>query len=163
MSKVEFNIYEDLEKVNANSLLVESGMEVASLQVDNIYLSLMCYGEITVCYGEEIYKRPSEYPQEITDYFLGKIQEKDLKQNFYVVDNNWFQDEIFVVADNEEQLEYISNINEYNDIFDIECRLDNKDSYSTELYKILLERLKGLKIQYQDRVPELQKLDLKNL
>ena len=165
MSKVEFNIYEDLEKVNANSLLIESGTEVASLQVDNIYLSLMCYGEINVYYGDDVYKRPCEYPKIITDYLLGKVKEKELKKDFWVADNNWFQAEIFVVTDKKEyKLESIELINGYEDTFDIEGDLSHyENSLSEQLYKILLGHLKDLKRDYQDRVEELEKLNLENL
>lgn len=115
---VEFNIYKDLEKVNANSLLIDSGTEVASLQVDNIYLSLMCYGEVRVHYGEKTYFCASDFPKIVTDYLLGKIKDLD---NFWVRDNNWFQAEIFIVTDNENyKLESIERINGYADTFDIE-------------------------------------------
>lgn len=162
---LEFNIYQDLEKVNASSLLIESGTEIASLQVDNIYLSLMCYGEINVCYGDEVYKRPSEYPQIIKDFLLGKIEEKDLKKNFWVADNNWYQAEIFVVTDKEnEKLESIDLINGYEEAFDLEGNLAHyENSLSEQLYQILLRHLKNLKRDYQDRVIELKNLDLENL
>lgn len=115
---VEFNIYKDLEKVNANSLLIDSSTEVASLQVDNIYLSLMCYGEVRVHYGDETYFCASDFPKIVTDYLLGKIKDLD---NFWVGDNNWFQAEIFIVTDNENyKLESIERINGYADTFDIE-------------------------------------------
>lgn len=115
---VEFNIYKDLEKVNANSLLIDSSTEVASLQVDNIYLSLMCYGEVRVHYGEKTYFCASDFPKIVTDYLLGKIKDLD---NFWVRDNNWFQAEIFIVTDNENyKLESIERINGYADTFDIE-------------------------------------------
>ncbi len=115
---VEFNIYKDLEKVNANSLLIDSSTEVASLQVDNIYLSLMCYGEVRVHYGEKTYFCASDFPKIVTDYLLGKIKDLD---NFWVGDNNWFQAEIFIVTDNENyKLESIERVNGYADTFDIE-------------------------------------------
>lgn len=122
---VEFNIYKDLEKVNANSLLIDSSTEVASLQVDNIYLSLMCYGEVRVHYGEKTYFCASDFPKIVTDYFLGKIQDKELikeiEDELWVGDNNWFQAEIFIVTDNKNcKLESIERINGYADTFDIE-------------------------------------------
>lgn len=163
MEKVEFNIYEDLEKVNANSLLIESGTEVASLQIGNIYLSLMCYGEININYKDNIYKRPCDYPKEVTDYLLGETEKID--ESFYVSDNNWFQVEMFIVTGNNDyKLESIELINGYSDTFDIEGELtDKNNSLSEQLYKILLDYFKELKEEYQDRVPELKKLDLKNL
>lgn len=118
---VTFNIYKDLEKVNANSLLIDSNEEVASLQVDNIYLSFMCYGEVRVNYGEQTFYSASDFSQIITDFLLGKVEETELKEEFWVSDNNWFQAEIFIVTDNEMcKLESIDRINNYADTFDIE-------------------------------------------
>lgn len=163
MSKVEFNIYEDLEKVNANSLLIESGIEIASLQVDNIYLSLMCYGEVNINYKGNIYKRPCDYPQEIVDYLLGKTETID--ESFSVSDNNWFQIEMYVVSNRKDcVLVSIDNINNYLDTFDIEGELTDENlSLSEKLYKIMLDYFKELKEEYGNDITELKKLSLKNL
>lgn len=169
MEKVQFNIYKDLEKVNANSILIDGGEEVASLQVGNIVLSLMCYGEVTVNYKNEIYHSASEFPQLITDYFLGKIKDKDvldeLNDCLWIEDNNWFQDEIFIVEDKKEyELKSIDKINDYADVFDIEENLEHCElSKSEMLYGILLNHLKNLKRDYADEVKELKNLDLSNL
>ena len=174
MGKVEFDIYEDLERVNANSLLIDSETEVASLQVGNIYLSLMCYGDVRVNYGEETFYCASDYPQIVTDYFLGKIEDKELldelENELWVGDNNWFQIMAYIVRDKAENdmlspLEDIEIINGYTDICDIEGSLTlNKDmSMSTNLYNFLFDYLKWLKEEYQDRVEELKDLDLSNL
>lgn len=166
---VKFDIYEDLEKVNANSLLIDSGKEVASLQVSNIYLSLMCYGEVNVNYKDKTFKSASDYPQIIIDYFLGKIEDKklldELDSELWVGDNNWFQAEIFVITDNKEyRLKSIDRINDYADTFDIEGCLEHYElSKSVMLYNILLGHLKDLKRDYGDEIKELQDLDLSNL
>lgn len=168
MKKVQFNIYKDLEKVNANSLLIDSGEEVASLQVGNIYLSLMCYGEVTVNYGEETYRCADDFPQIVTDYLLGKLSKKEndkLDDEIWVGDNNWFQVELFVIEDNKEfKLRSVDRINDYADTFDIEGCLEHCElSMSVILYNILLGHLKDLKRDYQDEVEELKELDLSNL
>ena len=169
MEKVQFNIYQDLEKVNANSLLIDSNEEVASLQVGNIYLSLMCYGEVTVNYKDIIYRSASEFPPIVTDYFLGKIEDKgileELNECLWVGDNNWFQVEIFIIKDNKEyRLESINEINDYADTFDVEGDLKHYElSKSEMLYRILLRHLKELKRDYQEKVKELRDLDLNNL
>lgn len=169
MKKVQFNIYEDLEKVNANSLLIESGKEIASLQIDNICLSIMCYGEVTVNYKDETYHSANEFPQIVTDYFLGKIKDKklleELNEDIWVGDNNWFQDEIFIVEDNKEyKLKSIDEINDYADTFDIEGSLEHCElSKSEMLYSILLRHLKNLKRDYETEVEELKKINLENL
>ena len=166
---VKFDIYEDLERVNANSLLIDSDREVASLQVGNIYLSLMCYGEVSVNYKNRAFKSASDFPQLVTDYFLGKIKNRkildELDDEIWVEDNNWFQAELFVVTDNKEyKLESINKINDYADTFDIEGCLEHyRLSKSVMLYNILLGHLKDLKRDYGDEIKELQDLDLSNL
>ena len=169
MEKVQFNVYKDLEKVNANSLLIDSGEEVASLQVGNIVISLMCYGEVTVNYKDKRYRSAREFPQLIIDFFLGKIEDKDvleeLNECLWVEDNNWFQDEVFIVEDDKEgRLKSINEINDYADTFDIEGDLEHYElSKSEMLYSILLRHLKNLKRDYQEKVKELKDLDLSNL
>lgn len=169
MRKIQFNIYEDLEKINANSLLIDSGKEIASLQVENICLSLMCYGEVRVNYKNETYYSASEFPKIITDYFLGKIQNKEfleeLEQEIWVGDNNWYQAEIFVIEDNKEyKLKSIDKINDYADTFDIEYNLEHYElSKSEMLYSILLRHLKNLKRDYGAEIEELRNLNLENL
>ena len=169
MERVNFDIYKDLEKVNANSLLIDSGEEVASLQVGNIVVSLMCYGEVTVNYKDKTYHSAREFPQLIIDFFLGKIKDEDvleeLNECLWVEDNNWFQAEIFIVEDSKEyRLKSINEINDYADTFDIEGDLEHyKLSKSEMLYSILLRHLKNLKRDYQEKVKELKDLDLSNL
>ena len=160
---VEFTIYKDLEKVNANSLLIDSGEEVASLQVEKFYLSLMCYGEVRVNYGEETFFRASDYPQIITDFLLGKVKEEDLEKEFWVGDNNWFQAELYIIGENK-SLKSVSRVNDYADVFDIEgCLKHTELSLSEMLYRILLGYLKDLKRDYGEEVEELKDLDLTNL
>lgn len=163
MSRVEFNIYKDLEKVNANSLLIESGTEVAGLQIDNVYLSLMCYGEVNIDYKGKRYKNPNDYPKEITDYLLGKTDKID--DSFCVSDNNWFVVEVFIIPNRKYGvLISVKEINDYIDTFDIEGELESEyNSLSERLYKILLNYFRQLKEEYQDKVPELKEIDLKNL
>lgn len=169
MEKVQFNIYKDLEKVNANSLLIDSGEEVASLQVGNIVVSLMCYGEVTINYKDKKYHSAKELPQLVIDFFLGKIKDKDVLEELnnclWVEDNNWFQDEVFIVEDDKEyRLKSINEINDYADTFDIEGDLEHYElSKSEMLYGILLRHLKNLKRDYQEKVKELKDLDLSNL
>lgn len=165
MDRVKFVIYKDLEKVNANSLLIDSGTEVASLQVGKFYLSLMCYGEVSVNYKEDTFKCASDYPKVVTDYFLGKIKDKDLLEeldiDLWVGDNNWFQAELYIVND-DKSLISINRVNDYVDTFDLElehCEL----SMSVMLYNILLGYLKDLKRDYQDEVEILKDLDLSDL
>ncbi len=169
MGKVEFNIYKDLERVNANSLLIDSGEEVASLQVGKFYLSLMCCGEVGVNYKKETFKCASDYPQIVTDYLLGKIKDKktlkQLDNEIWVGDNNWFQAELYIITDNKDyKLQSVDRINDYADTFDIEGCLEHYElSKSVMLYNILLGHLKDLKRDYADEVEELKDLDLSNL
>ncbi len=169
MNCVKFNIYQDLEKVNASSLLIESEQEVASLQVNNIYVSLMCYGTVEVDYKNKTYYSAKKFPKIVTDYFLGKIKDKelleDLEEDIWIEDKNYFLAEVFIVEENKgNKLKRIDKINDYEDEFDIESYLDHYElSKSEMLYSILLRHLKNLKRDYQDEVKELQELNLDNL
>lgn len=167
MEKLEFNIYKDLKRVNANSLLINSGEEVASLQVGKIYLSFMCYGEVRVNYKEDTFRCASDFPQVVTDYLLGNIEDKklleELDDEIWVGDNNWFQAELYIVKENKELIS-INEVNDYVDVFDIEGCLEHYElSMSVMLYNILLGHLKDLKEEYQDEVKELKELDLSSL
>lgn len=67
-----------------------------------------------------------------------------------------------MVTDNKDyKLDSIELINGCADTFDIE--LDNNRPLSEQLYHILLDYLKELKQEYKNSVPELAKLNLKNL
>lgn len=158
---VNFTINEDLEKVNANSLLIDSGTEVASLEIGNYYLSLMCRGEVRVNLGEETFYSASEYPQIVTDYFLGKIEDLE---DFWVGDNNWFQLELLKRIDDKDSLEkyeYVSNVNDYLDVADVEGFLDSSEfTKGTMLYIFMVSELKQMKDWYKE---ELADLDLSNL
>ena len=160
---IRFIINADLEKVNANSLLIDSETEVASLEIGNYYLSLMCRGEVRVNLGEETFYSASEYPQIITDYFLGKVDESDLK-DFWVGDNNWFQLELLKRVDDKnklEQYEYVNNVNDYLDVADVEGFLDSFEfTKGTMLYIFMVNELKQMKNWYKE---ELEDLDISNL
>lgn len=174
MGKVEFTIYKDLKRVNANSLLLDSDEEVASLQVGKFYLSLMTRGEKEVWYKEESYKNTIDYPQIVIDYFLGNIKDKkildELDDDIYVDSNNWYMAELYIVLDKEERknrldgvgLISIDRVNDYEDVFDLELE-HCEQSMSEMLYSIMLRHLKNLKEYYQDEVEELKELDLSNL
>lgn len=157
---VDFTIYQDLKKVNMNSLLIDSGTEVASLQVGKYYLSLMCRGEVRVNLGEETYYNGSDFTQEIIDLIMGKIERED----FWVGDNNWFQLELLRELDgkhNIEKYEYVNGVNDYLDTTDIEGCLDSEDdTMGTMLYKIMVNELFNMKNHFKE---ELADLDLSNL
>ena len=153
---MKFNIYENLEKVNANSLLIESDREVASLEIGNYYLSLMCRGGIKVYYKDNIYYNADELPKKVKNYLLGKIERLE---DFSVIDNNWLQFEIYKILDKEKngtlKLESIDNINNYLDVADIEGTLDNKD-LEQSLYNVFIEELKYLKENYSQELKDLK-------
>lgn len=163
---VKFNIFQDLERVNANSLLINSGTEVASLEIGNYVLSLMCYGEVRVNFGEETFYSASEYPQIVTDYFFGKVTEEEInkEKEFWVGDNNWFQLELLKHNENENDLaqyEYLGGINDCLDVADIEGYLESDEfSKGAMLYNIMVEELHYMKKNYPK---ELEDLDLSNL
>lgn len=163
---VQFSIYKDLKKVNANSLLIDSGEEVASLQIGKYWLSLMCRGEVRVNFGDETFYSASEYPQIVTDYFLGKITEEEInkEKEFWIGDNNWFQLELLKHNENENDIakyDYVNRVNDYLDIADIEGSLESEtETMGTMLYKIMVEELINMKNHFEE---ELKDLDLSNL
>ena len=127
----------------------------------------MCYGEVRVNYKEDTFRCASDFPQVVTDYLLGKIEDKklleELDDEIWVGDNNWFQAELYIVKENKELIS-INEVNDYVDVFDIEGCLEHYElSMSVMLYNILLGHLKDLKEEYQDKVKELKELDLSNL
>lgn len=160
MQRIEFNIYKDLKKVNENSLLIDSGEEVASLQIGKYYLSLMCRGEVRVNLRDETFYSASEFTQEVIDLITNRTESDD----FWIGDNNWFQLELLKFADNKEQLEqleYVNNVNDYLDIADIEGSLENEtETMGTMLYKIMVEELRNMKNHFEK---ELEDLDLSNI
>lgn len=163
---INFIINGDLEKINANSLLIDSETEVASLYIGKYCLSLMCRGEVRVNLGEETFYSASEYPQIVTDYFLGKVTEEEInkEQEFWVGDNNWFQLELLRELnseDNIERYEYINRVNDYLDVADVEGSLESDEfTKGAMLYKFMVEELKNMKNHFEE---ELKDLDLSNL
>lgn len=108
----------DLEKIH-DSVEIESGTTLASLQADTHQVTLEVVGEIKIFFnpdknGEadegDCYVHPSEFPQELKDIISGKseIYRKDgdikeikhvwsLDDRIYVDKNNWFE----IFRDNE--------------------------------------------------------------
>lgn len=160
---ITFNVYQNLDEVNANSLLFESGEEIASLQVGKYYLSLMCRGEVRLVWKNEVYKGVSQFPQELKECILkGNLYEND---DLLIDENNWFQFELLKKLDKDTTIingyDYVERVNDYLDTADIEGTLeDEENSKSVMLYKIMVDYLKELKNQFSD---ELKDLDLSNL
>lgn len=90
----EFKLYineSDLDDVNKNSLLFDSGTEICSYTKDGYTLSLEVAGDIRIINEEtgDIYKNYGHFPDDlISDLQAGKLGEDD---KYTVVDNNWFE------------------------------------------------------------------------
>ena len=156
---VEFCIYEDLEKVNSNSLLIDSDTEVAGIKIGDFYFSLMCYGEVRVNYKGDTYFRASDYPKEIVDYLMGNENAiNETEDDFWVGDNNWFQ--LDVLRKNDEGM-YELVFDTY-DTFDIEGYLESDDQYKTKSMLLYEEMAKSI-IEMKNQYDELIDLDISNL
>lgn len=94
----------DLEKIRT-SMQLDSGQQVAWLEVGSYEVSLEVRGDVWVIFNPdpdgsyedgETYKTPSDFPEGLKKFFSEEENAADLP-NVYVVNNNWF--EIFVSKD----------------------------------------------------------------
>lgn len=78
-------------KQYTNSLLFDSGTEIACLKVEDkgrtVVVSLNVCGEVHIVYKENVYKRPSEFPKEVIEL----IKNGDPDEELYIGFNNWFE------------------------------------------------------------------------
>lgn len=85
-----------------SSMQLESGQEIAQLIVGDWKLYLEVHGDVRVKWNPDpdgdaddgqIYKSPSQFPDELMDIFANGIDTNGMK-NLEIIDNNWF--ELFV-------------------------------------------------------------------
>ncbi len=89
--KLQFTIYEKLKECT-DSLLFDSETTIAKLEVDDCCLCLEVQGEVRIVDNQtqEVYKTPSEFPQELKDAIKSGDIFKNLTDRYYVDNNNWF-------------------------------------------------------------------------
>jgi hypothetical protein len=94
--KLQFTVYEDLIKCT-DSLLFNSETTIAKLEVDDYCLCLEVQGEVRIVDNQtqEVYKTPSEFPQELKDAIKSGDIFEDLTDRYYVDNNNWFNATFF--------------------------------------------------------------------
>jgi len=81
----------DLSGINT-SMELDSGQELARLYDGDLCTTLKVVGDVRVIYKDEIYKAPSQFPEELMKLFHdGKA---DSKHGVEIAFNNWF--EVFV-------------------------------------------------------------------
>lgn len=162
---IQFNIYEDLEKVNNDSMLFDNGDEIASLRIGKFVLSVVVRGSKKVYFKNNCYTYTQDFPKELVDYFMGKKVDFNIEEDLFIDDNNWYELEFGVIEDEKNKIlntDFV--VNDYIDVFDLEGSLtDNKLSKSTMLYKILLEEFKSIKDLWQNEVEILKELNFENL
>lgn len=145
---MQFNCVGDLKDYMATSLLFYSDEEVASLQVGNIYLSLMVRGEVTIDYKGDRFKNYGQYSQELKDTLRGDKYWYEI-DDLEIIDNNWFNLEVYKINED--------NIMEFLfddcDNADFILNKDSEISLTSQLYNNMLEMLKTY-VEYDDIVKE---------
>lgn len=73
-----------------NSLLFESGDDIATLKSDNgICVCIDVTGETKISYNDEVYRYARNFPAELTEAIKdGSIEQM---QDVEILDNNWFE------------------------------------------------------------------------
>ena len=86
MTKCELRIFEDLGMCR-DSMLFDSGTQIATYGTDDDYVSLEVCGEVRVFHKNSRYGSASEMPNELLAILAGDYWENNEVE---VVDNNWF-------------------------------------------------------------------------
>ena len=94
ISCTNFSYDEDLSKYS-DSMLFDSGHMIASADFkykDKEYsLDLKVCGDINVTYKGEVYKTPSEFPEELKELITKNPGKWELNDDVFVNFNNWFE------------------------------------------------------------------------
>lgn len=84
---LRFYLDEDLTNVT-DSMEFDSGTEIATLSFGDSECSIMVCGEVRVTYKDEVYRQPSEFPEELKEIIrAGHVFDHE---DVYVGNNNWF-------------------------------------------------------------------------
>ena len=84
---LRFYLDEDLTNVT-DSMEFDSGTEIATLSFGDSEASIMVCGEVRVTFKDELYRKPSEFPEELKEIIrAGHVFDHE---NVYVGNNNWF-------------------------------------------------------------------------
>lgn len=84
---LQFYLHEDLTNMT-DSMEFDSGTEIATLSFGDSEASIMVCGEVRVTYKDEVYRQPSEFPEELKEIIrAGHVFDHE---DVYVGNNNWF-------------------------------------------------------------------------
>ena len=84
---LRFYLDEDLTNVT-DSMEFDSGTEIATLSFGDSEASIMVCGEVRVTFKDELYRKPSEFPEELKEIIrAGHVFDHE---DVYVGNNNWF-------------------------------------------------------------------------
>ena len=84
---LRFYLDEDLTNVT-DSMEFDSGTEIATLSFGDSEASIMVCGEVRVTIKDELYRKPSEFPEELKEIIrAGHVFDHE---DVYVGNNNWF-------------------------------------------------------------------------
>lgn len=92
------------EKYNSklDSMCYDSGIILASCDIDDFKISIEVRGEVNVDYKSETYRHASDMPKELLNGFMDDSYSQDiflsLVDDIYIYQNNWY--EVFIY-DNE--------------------------------------------------------------
>ena len=90
-------LYEPLKKC-IDSMLFDSGTEIAAYGTDECYVMLDVHGDVRVHYKGCIYRHASDMPEELLAMFADGSWTKN--KDVEVIDNNWF-DVSYVVTNSD--------------------------------------------------------------
>lgn len=87
-----------------DSLLFDSGEQIATYGTKDTYVSLEVYGEVKVIYKNQVYHSACEMPPELLEIFKSGDYGDD--SNVEVLDNNWF-DYVYVKNGQPQSNDYV--------------------------------------------------------
>ena len=84
---LRFYLHEDLTNVT-DSMELDSGTEIATLSFGDSEAAILVCGEVRVTYKDELYRKPSEFPEELKEIIrAGHVFDHE---DVYIGNNNWF-------------------------------------------------------------------------
>ena len=90
--KYDFSVADFLLGVN-DSMELDSGQEVASLETDGLYVSIRVAGDVRVVFNDESYRASSQFPEELVELFHNGKAWND--ERVYVDNSNWFESFVY--------------------------------------------------------------------
>lgn len=84
-----FEVLKSTESIN-DSMLIDSDTTIAYIELDNNEeATIMVRGDVKVWFNDELYKRPSDFPDELRNVFIDGTADYD--ERVSISNNNWFE------------------------------------------------------------------------